>query len=102
MKKLLSLGLALALSLALAAPAGAANCAPRPSSSALLGSTAATLTDILSRACGSSDYKDLNQLLGSGACNTQLKVLLQLLCNGNKPKPPVQPPEEPKDRKSVV
>ncbi|MCI8828748.1 MAG: hypothetical protein HFE98_07850 [Ruminiclostridium sp.] len=96
MKKLLSLGLALALSLALAAPAGAANCAPRPSSSALLGSTAATLTDILSRACGSSDYKDLNQLLGSGACNTQLKVLLQLLCNGNKPKPPVQPPEQPK------
>lgn len=100
MKKLLSLGLALALSLALAAPASAASsCSPRPASSALLGSTTSTLTNILSRACGSSNYNDLNKLLGNlgnSSCNTQLQVLLQLLCNGSKPKPPVQTPEDPK------
>ena len=97
MKKLLSLGLALALSLALAAPASAASsCTPRPASSALLGSTTSTLTDILSRSCGSSNYDDLNKLLGNGSCNTQLQILLKLLCNGNQTKPPVQVPEKPK------
>lgn len=100
MKKLLSLGLALVLSLSLAAPAGAASrCAPRPASSALLGSSATTLTSILRRACGSSNCTDLNTLLnglGGSSCNPQLQALLQLLCNGAQSKPPVQTPENPK------
>lgn len=99
MKKLLSLGLALALSLSLAVPASAAgSCTPRPASSALLGSTTSTLTNILSRACGSSNYNDLNKLLGNlgnSSCNTQLQVLLGLLCGGSTPQPPAQTPETP-------